>query len=749
MQVADQQDDCISSSFLSKYEIPYRVYHVDAKEQIISSTRANMIHHSLPDWYLYEYQVKVINLENKNVLLVSGTGSGKTEAAYFHIFKNIQKGIHRQVLAVYPTNILAHQQFERIDKYAKLFGYSASFLAGETAHKVSSKKAEIITTNPAFILDQMLSKKRFQQFQEDYTQLKYILFDEIHMYNSRQMTIIAETLKTVRPQFIFFLSATVCNLDEIAQFLTSVNNKQTEVIIGNASKAPADYVIIEDHSFKDLLFYFSEFINESSITLIFTRTIRETEELYRLFFDFALKHGPFTSLPLEKARNILNHKILRHHSKLDSDERNRVEERIRYSSFICFSPKTLAQGIDMGSVTRIIHLSLPSTLAEFLQREGRSGRRKEIKRTESIILVSSTYDYIICKNELFFRKYISSSAERLLLLLDSPFTYLYSLIFKLTMGNSLSENEQVYLIQLGILDNGSLTSKGKFYQKNFLSFFGSTQYIQLFNRQGFISKERVSRSDIFLQYQPHTIHFRNAHLQKVAEFKKKGSHIEPIFELIDKKEELYNLYFKQNLRSTVITTVKTRSSKTYSTNIEELQIIPVQVVYTYYSDLQKYETYDTFLVDSKTNETLLSLFIRLEGLYQVFNAEMSIHCIMEALRITRDIRYTELRHTITSKDNECKILLYESELSGLLLYIDVDEMTTTAKTIYSQYIEKEKKNGKEIIDQVYPIPTCQYQKKIKDFHLIYQVESIIDGIGNLIREMKQNFTWLEKEIELN
>ena len=68
-------------------------------------------------------------LQNKNILLVSGTGSGKTEAAYFHIFKNIQKGVLRQVLAVYPTNILAHQQFDRINKYANLFGFSASFLA--------------------------------------------------------------------------------------------------------------------------------------------------------------------------------------------------------------------------------------------------------------------------------------------------------------------------------------------------------------------------------------------------------------------------------------------------------------------------------------------------------------------------------------------------------------------------------------------------------------------------------------------
>ena len=152
----------------------------------------------------------------------------------------------------------------------------------------------------------------------------------------------------------------------------------------------------------------------------------------------------------------------------------------------------------MGSVTRIVHISLPSTLAEFLQREGRSGRRKDIKQTESIILVSNTYDYIICKNKVFFFKYIKSSAERLLLLLDSPFSYLYSLVFKLTMGKSLSENEQIYLIQLGILEDNELTAKGKFYAKNFLSFFGSTQYLNIFNKNGYLAKERVSRSDILL-----------------------------------------------------------------------------------------------------------------------------------------------------------------------------------------------------------------------------------------------------------
>ncbi len=185
MLIQNQSNSSISSHLLVKYEIPYRLYHVKAKEQVISSTRANMIHPSLPDWFLYEYQVKVINLNDKNVLHVSGTGSGKTETVHFHIFKNIAKDTFRQVLAVYPTNILAQQQFECIDKYAKLFNLNASFLSGATASKSGSKDVEIITTNPTFILDQMLSIKLYNSFPQDFKDLKYILFDEIHIYKSR------------------------------------------------------------------------------------------------------------------------------------------------------------------------------------------------------------------------------------------------------------------------------------------------------------------------------------------------------------------------------------------------------------------------------------------------------------------------------------------------------------------------------------------------------------------------------------
>ena len=167
----------------------------------------------------------------------------------------------------------------------------------------------------------------------------------------------------------------------------------------------------------------------------------------------------------------------------------------------------------------------------------------------------------------------------------------------------------------------------------------------------------------------------------------------------------------------------------------------IQVVYTYLNDFGSYENYESFLIDDKTPETLSSLFVRLEGLFQTFNAEMAVHCIIEALRITSDIRYPELRHSITSNaNNECKILMYESELSGLLLYIDTYELLSASKTVYVQYLEKLRQESHKVIKEVYPIPTCQYQKKTKHMHLINQVDTIIDQICFLISEMKANFT---------
>ena len=69
-------------------------------------------------------------------------------------------------------------------------------------------------------------------------------------------------------------------------------------------------------------------------------------------------------------------------------------------------------------------------------------------------------------------------------------------------------------------------------------------------------------------------------------------------------------------------------------------------------------------------------------------------------------------------------------------------MLITAKTVYAQFLHKMNEE-EQTIDEVYPIPTCQYEKKTKDMHLIHQVETILEHLCDLITQMKQNFVRIQ------
>lgn len=72
-------------------------------------------------------------------------------------------------------------------------------------------------------------------------------------------------------------------------------------------------------------------------------------------------------------------------------ERNFKEGKTR----ILFTVKTLEIGIDIGDVKRVIHWSIPFSLNDFVQREGRAGRREGMY--ESIIFITSSKEEILRK----------------------------------------------------------------------------------------------------------------------------------------------------------------------------------------------------------------------------------------------------------------------------------------------------------------------------------------------------------------
>jgi len=91
--------------------------------------------------------------------------------------------------------------------------------------------------------------------------------------------------------------------------------------------------------------------------------------------------------------------VKRHYSDLSNYERNRVEGKFLEGTIRCLlSTRTLEVGIDIGDVSRVIHVDIPPSIADIVQREGRMGRAGQ--ECESIFLISSPHEEKLVKDYL-------------------------------------------------------------------------------------------------------------------------------------------------------------------------------------------------------------------------------------------------------------------------------------------------------------------------------------------------------------
>ena len=160
-----------SDVFLSKLGYDYVKYEEQAIVPQFSSKRFIELVpelRNLDDKYLrmvvesrlFEHQLEAYDHLSKgfNVILRSGTGSGKTEAWLLYVLK-----FKKKTLAIYPTLALANDQLKRISKYSKAIGLETIAIdatrksrlikeLGVTRLREKLRKSMIVVTNPAFLL---------------------------------------------------------------------------------------------------------------------------------------------------------------------------------------------------------------------------------------------------------------------------------------------------------------------------------------------------------------------------------------------------------------------------------------------------------------------------------------------------------------------------------------------------------------------------------------------------------------------
>jgi ATP-dependent Lhr-like helicase len=318
-----------------------------------------------------------------DALLLSPTGTGKTEAAILPLLSRQLKDPSPPVSIVYvtPLRALNRDLAERLVALCGEVGLRAGIRHGDTPPgerlRQSKRPPDLLLTTPE-TLQLLLVGKRLR---EGLRHLRAIIIDELHELapsdRGAQLALTLERLDEFvgHPIRRVGLSATVGNPDEVARFLSpaprsvEVRVAQTRRKIRIDSVIPPpeppaiDPALRAELKADDILFgglaEVAREIRAHRTTLVFVNTRPTAEGLAARLQRLA------PDLPTAV-----------HHGSLSREVREEAESAFREGKLRALvATSSLELGIDVGSVDLVIQFGSPHQAGRLLQRVGRSGHR--------------------------------------------------------------------------------------------------------------------------------------------------------------------------------------------------------------------------------------------------------------------------------------------------------------------------------------------------------------------------------------
>ncbi|WP_433366166.1 DEAD/DEAH box helicase [Streptosporangium sp. CA-115845] len=312
----------------------------------------------------------------QDALLLAPTAGGKTEAAAFPLLSAMaaQRWTGVSVLYVCPIKALLNNLLPRLERYAEWLGRRVALWHGDVT---SSRRAAILRDPPDILLttpeslESMLVSTKVDH-SVIFAGLRAVVVDEVHAFagddRGWHLLCVLERLTRVagRPIQRVGLSATVGNPTELLAWLqgSSRGNRTGEVISPSGASfegslggpPPGDVELDHVGSVANAAKVIAA-LHQGEKRLVFCDSRQLVEELG-------------TRL------RALGVTVFLSHASLSVEERRRAEHAFSEGrDCVIVATSTLELGIDVGDLDRVIQIDAPSTVASFLQRVGRTGRR--------------------------------------------------------------------------------------------------------------------------------------------------------------------------------------------------------------------------------------------------------------------------------------------------------------------------------------------------------------------------------------
>jgi ATP-dependent Lhr-like helicase len=332
-------------------------------------------------------------LSGHDALLLAPTAGGKTEAAMFPLLSRMASERWRgtSVLYLCPLKALLNNLLPRVEQYAGWLGRRAARWHGDVGaaerRRVLRERPDVLLTTPESLESMLVSVNVDHRAQ--FAELRVVVVDEVHAFagddRGWHLLAVLERLTHLigRPVQRVGLSATVGNPAQLMTWLqgSGAGTRPSSVVAPDlpppatatppvtatppATAAPPA-TGTSGISLDIQLDYVGSLDNAATVVatlhtgekrLVFCESRKTVEELGQLLRG----RGVTTFLS---------------HASLSMEERHRSERAFAEArDCVIVSTSTLELGIDVGDLDRVIQVDAPTTVASFLQRLGRTGRR--------------------------------------------------------------------------------------------------------------------------------------------------------------------------------------------------------------------------------------------------------------------------------------------------------------------------------------------------------------------------------------
>ena len=319
-------------------------------------------------------------VEGHNVVILAPTAGGKTEACFFPILSQLltQQWGGLSVLYLSPIRALLNNQMLRLERLFGMIGHRAGVWHGDIAQSVKGRMREdpptaLLTTPESLEAMLMSTKMQAPTFFKD---LRVVVIDEVHAFagddRGWHLLGVLQRLQALAGQDVqrIGLSATVGNKADIVSWLSSGSTRPQATIDPKRSQAINSEVTLDWVQSLENAALVIKSLHPNQRRLVFCDSRIQSEKLTRLLRG----HGVPTFII---------------HGSLSASERRQTEASfLEGAPGVIVATSALELGIDIGDLDRVINIDAPMTVASFLQRMGRTGRRPTTRPNMLFLCIS-------------------------------------------------------------------------------------------------------------------------------------------------------------------------------------------------------------------------------------------------------------------------------------------------------------------------------------------------------------------------